>query len=104
MPIGNRLSVNLNNPYIPSFSNIPASTIEPTVDASVWASGNQIANGNEGSFIPELATNRKHNSFCWSTEKWKLSRSVKSVDPTICNNVTILINNNEEPRIVKTNR
>ena len=104
IPIGKRVSVNLTNPYIPSFSDIPASTTEPGVDASVWASGNHIAKGNAGSFIPEPAANRKAKSFCWSTEKWKLSRRVKSVDPAICSRNSMPVSNKEEPRIVKISR
>ena len=38
------------NPYVPSFSRIAARITEPCVGAWVWASGNQVWNGNIGTF------------------------------------------------------
>ena len=35
IPIENKVQVNLINPYIPNFSNIPASITEPEVEVSV---------------------------------------------------------------------
>ncbi len=35
-------------PYVPSFSRIAARMTEPCVGACVWASGNQVWNGNIG--------------------------------------------------------
>src|SRR5450432_583988 len=38
------------NPYVPIFSRTLASTTDPAVGASVWASGSQVWNGNIGTF------------------------------------------------------
>ena len=39
------------NPYVPIFSMIPASSTEPIVGASVWASGSHVWNGHIGTLI-----------------------------------------------------
>ena len=46
--IGNAIRM---NPYVPSFSRIAASSTEPTVGASVCASGSHVWNGNIGTLI-----------------------------------------------------
>ena len=38
------------NPYAPIFSMTPASSTEPIVGASVWASGSHVWNGHIGTF------------------------------------------------------
>ena len=38
-------------PYVPIFSMIPASSTEPIVGASVWASGSHVWNGHIGTLI-----------------------------------------------------
>jgi hypothetical protein len=38
-------------PYVPSFSRMAARITEPTVGASVWASGSQVWNGNIGTLM-----------------------------------------------------
>src|SRR5437764_14254693 len=38
-------------PYVPNFSRTAARITEPTVGASVWASGNQVWNGNMGTLM-----------------------------------------------------
>ncbi len=43
--IGNAMRM---NPYVPIFSMTPASSTEPIVGASVWASGSHVWNGHIG--------------------------------------------------------
>src|SRR5690606_33853216 len=38
------------SPYVPSLSSTPARITDPTVGASVWASGSQVCNGHSGLF------------------------------------------------------
>src|SRR5207237_9022512 len=38
-------------PYVPSFRRMAARITEPTVGASVWASGNHVWNGNMGTLM-----------------------------------------------------
>src|SRR5256885_6681839 len=38
-------------PYVPNFSRMAARITEPTVGASVWASGSQVWNGNIGTLM-----------------------------------------------------
>ena len=40
----------------------PASTTEPAVGASVWASGSQVWNGTSGSLIANAAMNPRNSS------------------------------------------
>jgi hypothetical protein len=39
------------NPYVPIFRRIPARSTEPTVGASVWASGSHVWNGHIGTLM-----------------------------------------------------
>src|SRR6187402_1825676 len=39
------------NPYVPSFRRMAARITEPTVGASVWASGSHVCKGNIGTLI-----------------------------------------------------
>ncbi len=52
----------LAKPYVPIFSNTPASSTEPTVGASVCASGSQVCSGHMGVFTARpmpIATNAR---------------------------------------------
>src|SRR5204862_406389 len=44
-------SATRTNPYVPNFSRMAARITEPTVGASVWASGSQVWNGNIGTLM-----------------------------------------------------
>ena len=54
---GNSASEKRRNPYVPILRSTPASTTEPAVGASVWASGSQVCNGNSGTFTAKAAKN-----------------------------------------------
>src|SRR3954462_12849285 len=47
---GSSGSENRRKPYVPIFSRTLASTTDPAVGASVWASGSHVWNGNIGTF------------------------------------------------------
>ena len=51
-------------PYAPSFSMIAASTTEPPVGASTWASGSQVWTGHIGIFTANEAKNASHSQVC----------------------------------------
>ena len=51
-------------PYVPSFSMIAARSTEPTVGASVWASGSQVWNGNIGTLIAKPRNSPAKIRFC----------------------------------------
>ena len=48
---GNSGSEKRRNPYVPIFRSTLASTTEPAVGASTWASGSQVWNGNIGTLM-----------------------------------------------------
>ena len=47
----------------PSLSIIPANKTEPSVEASTWASGNQICTGTIGTFVAKGMNKKNHISF-----------------------------------------
>src|SRR5712664_2154041 len=49
------------NPYVPIFSITPASTTEPAVGASVWASGSHVWNGTIGTLTAKPIANATNN-------------------------------------------
>ena len=49
--VGNSGIASRRNPYAPSLSSTPASSIEPAVGASVCASGSHVWNGHAGILI-----------------------------------------------------
>ena len=51
-----------NIPYPPIFNSIPANITLAAVGASVWASGNQVWNGNTGSLIANPMMVRKNRT------------------------------------------
>ena len=51
-------------PYVPSFRRMAARKTEPTVGASVWASGSQVWNGNMGTLMAN-PMNRPANMSSW---------------------------------------
>jgi hypothetical protein len=55
---------NLTRPYAPSFSRIAASTTEPPVGASVWASGSQVCTGHIGTLTAKANRKPKKSSTC----------------------------------------
>ena len=50
-PLGRIGRATRMNPYVPNFSRMAARITDPTVGASVWASGNQVWNGNIGTLM-----------------------------------------------------
>src|SRR5688572_4725272 len=56
---GNSGTANRISPYAPSLSMIAARITEPAVGASVWASGNQVWNGNIGTLIAKARKNAR---------------------------------------------
>src|SRR5207249_8815415 len=44
-------------PYVPILSSTPASSTEPAVGASTWASGSQVWNGNSGTLTANAMKN-----------------------------------------------
>ncbi len=64
---GNMGRLNRRKPYVPIFRRTPARITDPAVGASVWASGNQVWNGNIGTL---MAKDRANDS---QTRSWKLS-------------------------------
>jgi hypothetical protein len=52
------------NPYAPSFSMIAASTTEPPVGASTWASGSQVWTGHIGTLTAKAKKNAKKMKTC----------------------------------------
>lgn len=60
---GNYGNENLNNPYVPNFNNIAAKITDALVLPSVCANGNQMWNGNIGTFIANDMKNPYHNIY-----------------------------------------
>ena len=56
--------LNRRKPYAPSFSMMAASTTEPPVGASTWASGSQVCTGHIGTFTLKAAKKAKNSSTC----------------------------------------
>ena len=56
--IGNN---HLISPKVPIFSMTPASTTDPGVGASTWASGNQVCSGKIGTLIAKAKANAKNS-------------------------------------------
>ena len=54
-PSGSTGSATRTRPYVPIFSSAPASSTEPTVGASVCASGSQVCTGHSGLFTANPA-------------------------------------------------
>src|SRR3954471_19395225 len=59
-------------PYVPSFSMTAARITDPTVGASVWASGSQVWNGNIGTLMAK-PMNRPPNISSWV--EWASART-----------------------------
>ncbi len=55
---------NLKKPYPPIFSMMAASTTEPPVGASTWASGNQVCTGHIGTFTANAAKKARKMNVC----------------------------------------
>src|SRR5947208_1537178 len=54
---GKRGSANRKKPYVPILRSTPASSTDPAVGASTWASGSQVWNGNIGTLIANARKN-----------------------------------------------
>src|SRR5581483_9299306 len=57
-------SENRMKPYVPIFSRTAARMTEPAVGASVWASGNQVWNGNIGTLTANPRKNARNTHHC----------------------------------------
>ena len=55
---------NRMSPYVPIFSSVPASTIEPPVGACTCASGSHVWNGKSGTLTENASANRKNSHVC----------------------------------------
>ena len=53
---------NLKNPYAPIFRSTPARMMLPAVGASTCASGNQVWNGNIGTFMAKAMKNKRRRT------------------------------------------
>ena len=56
--------LNRMNPYVPIFRRTAARMTEPAVGASVWASGNQVWNGNIGTLIENPRKKARNTHHC----------------------------------------
>src|SRR5579871_960707 len=76
----------LMKPYVPSFSRIAARITEPTVGASVWASGSQVWNGTIGTLIanPMNSPAKIHIWLVFAiAEPWAISVGMSKVLPPL---------------------
>ena len=62
-------------PYPPIFSITAASTTEPPVGASTWASGNQVCTGTIGTFTAKAARKAKKSQACSFASSGAAARS-----------------------------
>ena len=66
-------------PYTPIFSRMAANTIEPPVGACVWASGNQVWNGQSGTLMAKptnvAQNNTEANVAGFHSQRWANSAS-----------------------------
>ncbi len=89
----------LMKPYVPSFRRIAASSTEPCVGASVWASGSQVWNGNIGTFTAKPRARPAKIRFCVPREipiscTFTMSSAMSKVRPPLKNRA-------RKPRIMK---
>src|SRR5207253_2266587 len=73
-------------PYVPSFRRMAARITEPTVGASVWASGSQVWNGNIGTLMAKpMNKPPKINSCvpCGIADAWLISVGMSNVLPAL---------------------
>jgi hypothetical protein len=61
--LGNSGTARRRKPNVPSFNMMLARTTEPAVGASTCASGNQVWNGNIGTFTANARKNAPNNHF-----------------------------------------
>src|SRR5436190_22576784 len=66
------------NPYVPIFRRTAARITEPAVGASVWASGNQVGNGNIGTLMAKPRKNEMNTHHCRSAGTFNLWNCVTS--------------------------
>jgi hypothetical protein len=62
-------------PYAPSLSRMAASTTEPPVGASVWASGSQVCTGHMGTLTAKANRKAKNSHSCAPSESGSLCQS-----------------------------
>ena len=60
-----------------------ASTTEPPVGASTWASGNQVCTGHIGTFTEKAAKKAKNSSVCACNDKGSLCQAWMSKLPPL---------------------
>src|SRR5216683_2789985 len=77
--VGKSGTAKRKNPKVPSLSMMLASTTDPAVGASTWASGSQVWNGNIGTLTANAKKNAR-NSKMANVEpyagSWKMSGAV----------------------------
>src|ERR1051325_945784 len=76
---GNSARLKRKRPYVPIFSNTPASITAAAVGASVCASGSQVCNGKRGTLIQKASANARHNQYA--------GRGVSGFDDIACRSV-----------------
>ncbi len=69
-------------PYVPSFSRIAARITEPWVGAWVWASGNQVWNGNIGTLTAN-PTNMPAKIHTWTSLSMPAPASMRWAKPKL---------------------
>ena len=62
---------------------MPASTTEPAVGASTWASGSQVCTGHIGIFTAKEAKKARNSQYCSDGANLVPSRTVMSVVPAV---------------------
>ena len=77
-PTGVMGSTNLNSPYVPNFNSTPAKTTEPAVGASVWAKGNQVCTGNNGTLTAKPANMAIMTQNCSVAERSTEAKAVNA--------------------------
>src|SRR5438270_10955849 len=68
--LGRMGMANRTKPDVPSFSRMAARITEPTVGASVWASGNHVWNGNIGTLMAKPMNNPAKISDAVAVGNW----------------------------------
>ena len=88
------------NPYVPSFSRTPASSTEPAVGASVWASGSQVWNGKIGTLTAKAMPKARNSQVCCVEVRPTLRIWVKSNVPAMTPSQMMPVSISAEPSAV----
>ena len=72
---GNKGRENRIKPYVPNFSNTPASITDPAVGASTCASGSHKCTGTIGTLLAKAKKKVNQRNFCSNLEKEKVNKT-----------------------------